>query len=304
MSAGAAPGGAAAPVVPAGLDATLALVRHGESTWVAEGRFQGQGDPELSTLGREQAELTGRRFGDPLRPPALPVPARPPIAVIHSPLRRTASTAAAISAAIGVPPRPEPAFAEISQGVWEGLPREEVAGRWPRELAGWRTDPLASWAPGGESLVAVDVRVRDGLGRILGELDAVAGVERDAAPASARAAAGSPVLGTPNAPEDDVPWAVIVGHDGVFKVALLALLELPLERFWAFPFALAGISVVEIRAGRARLRAYNVVDHLSTLEAAGAAAEAADRNTSGAPLRRSVNDPGAAHRGGARGGRG
>lgn len=267
------------PVIPAGLDATLALVRHGESTWIEEGRFQGQGDPELSALGWEQAELAARRFGDPRRPPGLPVPARPPVAVVHSPLRRTASTAAAIGAAIRVPLRPDSAFAEISQGVWEGLPRDEVARRWPSELAGWRTDPLTSWAPGGESITTVDSRVRAGLGRILGELAAGTAAGATTPP---RSAAGSPVLGTPSAPEADVPWTVIVGHDGVFKVTLLALLGLPLERFWAFPFALAGISVVEVRAGRARLRAYNIVDHLSPLEAAGAAAEAADRNTSGA----------------------
>ena len=34
----------------------LLLVRHGESTWNAEHRLQGQADPELSELGREQAQ--------------------------------------------------------------------------------------------------------------------------------------------------------------------------------------------------------------------------------------------------------
>jgi len=42
---------ASADLVPPGLDATIVLLRHGESTWVAEGRFQGQGDPPLSAIG-------------------------------------------------------------------------------------------------------------------------------------------------------------------------------------------------------------------------------------------------------------
>ena len=34
--------------------ARLLLIRHGESTWNAEHRLQGQADPPLSPLGREQ----------------------------------------------------------------------------------------------------------------------------------------------------------------------------------------------------------------------------------------------------------
>src|SRR4026209_1106751 len=41
-------------LIPAGLDAVLAFVRHGESQWVAEGRFQGRGDSPLSELGQRQ----------------------------------------------------------------------------------------------------------------------------------------------------------------------------------------------------------------------------------------------------------
>ena len=50
-----APGEPSPPIIPADLDAALAFVRHGESEWVAEGRFQGQGDPPLSDVGRRQA---------------------------------------------------------------------------------------------------------------------------------------------------------------------------------------------------------------------------------------------------------
>ena len=65
----------------------------------------------------------------------------------------------------------------------------------------------------------------------------------------------------------DVPWTLLVAHDGIFKVVLLTLLDLPLDRFWTFPFALCGITVVEFRDGRGILRAHNLTDHLATLAA-------------------------------------
>ena len=53
------------------------------------------------------------------------------------------------------------------------------------------------------------------------------------------------------------PWTLLVGHDGDFKVALLALLGLPLDRFWTFTQATTGIAVLDIRSGRTVLRAWN-----------------------------------------------
>jgi broad specificity phosphatase PhoE len=43
------------------------------------------------------------------------------------------------------------------------------------------------------------------------------------------------------------------------------LLGVPLERFWAFPFGLCSITIVELRNGIARLRAHNLSDHLDGL---------------------------------------
>ena len=54
---------AEAPLIPDGLDATLVLVRHGESTFIVEGRFQGQAESPLSPTGRRQAALVGRPAG-------------------------------------------------------------------------------------------------------------------------------------------------------------------------------------------------------------------------------------------------
>ena len=260
------------PIVPLGLDATLVLLRHGESEWVAQGLFQGQGDSPLSATGRRQASLAAERIANAHRPPALPVPTGAPIAIVHSPLSRTTETAALVAAAIGAPDgldgpvavRADARFLEIGQGEWEGVPSTTVAERWKDVLDGWRDDPLTAWAPGGESLPEVDARVREALGRLLGELVAASpenAVER------------SLVLGYADLPSNE-PWSVVVGHDGAFKVTLLALLDLPLSRFWTFPFALCGITVVELRGGRPRLRLHNATDHLAPLESE-AAAEAA-----------------------------
>ena len=75
---------------------------------------------------------------------------------------------------------------------------------------------------------------------------------------------------------------MLVGHDGVFKVALLTLFGLPIERFWMWSMDLCGISVVEFRAGRPVLRAHNLTDHLAALDVAGTAAPAAAARPEGA----------------------
>jgi hypothetical protein len=75
--------------------------------------------------------------------------------------------------------------------------------------------------------------------------------------------------GYPAAHGSDTPWTLLIGHDGIFKVVLLTLLGLPLERFWIFPWGLTGISVVELVDGRAVLRAHNLTEHLGSLEADG-----------------------------------
>ena len=270
-------------VIPAGLNAIVAFVRHGESEWVAEGRFQGQGDPPLSDLGRRQALLVARRVARRTRRPALPLPAGPPRSVVHSPLARATETAEAIARAVSagrgadavdqpVPRRPEDGFIEIGQGEWEGLPTAEVVERWGELLEEWRRDPLVAWAPGGESLLEVESRVRVALRALLDDL------ATDAPPGGA---GRSQVLGYGDLPSDE-PWSIVVGHDGVFKVALLALLDLPLGRFWVLPFALCGITIVEIRNGRPRLRLHNATDHLSSLETEAERAAAEARRTTGA----------------------
>jgi probable phosphoglycerate mutase len=286
VTAGASEGPAPAdrPLVPAGLDATLVLVRHGESEWIREGRFQGQAETPLSDTGLRQAQLAGARLANPHASPSLPVPAGRPRAIVHSPLRRTTQTATAISDAIAAAaaadpsplpaPEAEPGFIEIGQGEWEGETQEEIARRWPDVLAGWRRTPWAVWAPGGESPAMVRDRVRPALAGVLERLgeDYPRG-SLDRPQVHGYAGAGGAA---------DQPWTVIVGHDGVFKVLLLTLFDLPLERFWMFTMALAGITIVELRGGRPVLRAANLTEHLAPLLDEEARRAADERARSGA----------------------
>ena len=218
---------------------TLALVRHGESVWVAEGRFQGQGDPPLSDVGRRQAAAVGARLAAPSAMPSLPVPDHPPLAIWHSPLQRAAQTAQAIHEArdADAPLRPLDSLIELGQGEWEGLTHDEVRARWPEELAAWRDDPLNNHAPAGESL-------RDGARRVGKVREAIlADVDTAIEPA----------------------WTMVVAHDGVLRLLMLDLLGIAIEHFWSFPLTLASVSVFELGGGVVRLRAHNLDAHVAAI---------------------------------------
>jgi broad specificity phosphatase PhoE len=266
---------ALSPLIPEGLDATLVLARHGESEYIVEGRFQGQSETPLSPAGRAQAALLGARLARPHEAPALPVPAGPPRELLHSPLARTRETAEAIVAAapVAFPVRPEAGFLEIGQGAWEGLHRDEIGATYGDVLAAWRRTPVEAWAPGGEALPEVQARVRVALTSTLARLaegGAPGTLDRDQV-----AGYGADTMGSQ-------PWSIVVGHDGVFKVTLLTLFDLPLERFWMWTMDLCAISIVEIRAGRPVMRAHNLTGHLSVILDESTVAQAEDRSRSGA----------------------
>lgn len=259
-------------MIPDGLDASLVIVRHGESQAIVEGRFQGQMDTPLTERGRRQAALAAARLAQPHEAPALPVPPGAPREIVHSPLSRTSVTARSIGDTgwPAVPRRADPGFLEIAQGAWEGLHRDEIARRYAADLAMWRRRPTERWAPGGESLAEVADRVRPSLAELLSRL-------ADGRPPGTRdrdqvAGYGEPL--------PDHPWSILVAHDGVFKVALLTLFDLPLDRFWMWTMDLCAISVVEFRGGQPVIRAYNLTAHLAPLldEATVAAQEARSRS--------------------------
>ncbi len=245
----------------------LALVRHGESRWIAEGRFQGRGDPPLSEVGLRQAQAVGARLAAPGLMPSLPLPRTPPTAIWHSPLQRAAQTAQAVHAARrkDAPLRPLESLSELGQGAWEGLTHDEVRQRYPRELAAWRSDPLHNHAPGGESLTDALVRAQQARLTILGGDDSVTTPD-----AGSGRAPAEPVLGYERTFDDSggPRWSIVVAHDGVLRLLMLDLLGISIEHFWSFPLALASVSVLDLSAGVVRLRAHNLDEHIAALERA------------------------------------
>jgi broad specificity phosphatase PhoE len=110
----------------------LLLVRHGESTWNAQSRWQGHADAPLSPFGERQAEDAAERVAE--------------IATIAtvwtSDLARARRTAEIIAARLGVDEvRADPRLRERDVGSWSGLTRDEIEERWPGYLAARRSPP-------------------------------------------------------------------------------------------------------------------------------------------------------------------
>jgi len=106
---------------------TLVLVRHGETDWNRENRFQGHADTPLNDTGRAQA----RALADDLGEDSF-------AAVYTSPLARAAETAAILAGALGLEPLPDPALKEVDVGSWSGLTHTEIEARYPEGFARWR----------------------------------------------------------------------------------------------------------------------------------------------------------------------
>ena len=138
----------------------LTLVRHAETDWNREQRYQGGSDTALSETGRAQAEAAGRLL------------AREPLAAVWaSPLRRARETAEAIARPHGLPVETHPGFREMGFGVWEGLTGDEVRARFPEAYRGWREDPGQATWPGAEPLVEVRARAVAALAELRARYD-------------------------------------------------------------------------------------------------------------------------------------
>lgn len=95
------------------------FVRHGESTWNAARRVQGQSDVPLSDLGLAQAQEAASRIAG-----------QPVGAVFASPLQRARRTAEIINAALGLPIAFHDDLMEARLGVLEGNTYEAGLGDW------------------------------------------------------------------------------------------------------------------------------------------------------------------------------
>jgi probable phosphoglycerate mutase len=125
----------------------LLVIRHGETTWGAAGKFAGREDVPLTPRGRRQASSAAHR----LRRLA-------PVAVLTSPLQRCRLTAEAIAGAVGAEVIVADELIDGTLGAWTGFTPAEIEAGWPVEFAAWRSDPDAA-PPGGESFNAIRDRV-------------------------------------------------------------------------------------------------------------------------------------------------
>ena len=134
------------------MTARILLVRHGQSTWNADGRWQGNEDPPLSTIGVRQAHLAAESLGT-----------FDLVAASH--LERASVTATIIANELGIGPVvTEPDLAERFAGGFQGLTRDEIEERFPGFLADGRRpddyetdESVAERAVGALARMAADV---------------------------------------------------------------------------------------------------------------------------------------------------
>lgn len=151
---------------------TVLLLRHAQSGWNAERRWQGQADPDLSPLGEAQAADVGRRLrtaGAAGKPRAAGAADSGPLIdlVVSSDLVRAHRTAEIVASAVGAagPHIVEPLLRELDVGSWSGLTRPEIEQRWPGQLALFDGGAAMS-PPGGETRAEFEARVAEAVARV------------------------------------------------------------------------------------------------------------------------------------------
>jgi broad specificity phosphatase PhoE len=196
----------------------ILLVRHGETAWNREGRYQGRTDIPLSDAGQTQVRALGERLR------------QIPIKIAYaSPLSRAKTTAEAILAGRTpmIPLWLDANLIEISHGEWEGQLASDVEISHAEMFGTWRSHPgrNSPAGPNAETLGDVETRAWAVLDKVCNDLG-----------------------------ENDT--ALIAAHDAVNRVILCRVLGLPLDRVWSFRQApaslnvLAGASIAELQVVR------------------------------------------------------
>lgn len=127
----------------------IGMIRHGETLWNRDGRWQGQAPVPLNDEGLQQAELLAAYLAEQHDDAVL---------IYASDLTRAMQTAKAIAAQLNIPVIPDRVWREIDVGEWQGLTVEEVRAWDPERLALVATDPQRQPRPGGESWEQVGER--------------------------------------------------------------------------------------------------------------------------------------------------
>lgn len=211
----------------------LLLVRHGETQWNKEKRFQGQRDIPLNPTGEQQGRLAGQF----LKEQTIDI-------AFSSPLKRPWKTAEFILqdntfAQASDPPLgliPVEALQEISHGLWEGLLEREIEAQFPGKMAIWLSTPEAVQMPEGENLDQVWDRSFNAWQELVEKTAAV----------------------------NESATALVVAHDAVNKAILCKLLNLGPDAFWYFKQGNGAVSAIDYPNGPEGLpvlRALNITSH-------------------------------------------
>ncbi|AAK80962.1 putative phosphoglycerate mutase [Clostridium acetobutylicum] len=137
---------------------TVLLVRHGETEWNVQGRFQGCHDINLTDNGIEQAKRVAKRLEGSFD------------CVYASPLKRAFNTAKLIASTKGISPIIEDDLREINFGLWEGLTIKEMKSKFPKEFDIWRNDTEDGPLCGGDlSIKRASIRVEHAVLKIVND---------------------------------------------------------------------------------------------------------------------------------------
>lgn len=140
---------------------TLYYIRHGETAWNAMGRLQGTRDVPLNELGRRQAANAGAILANLLERDRRDKAA---LSFVASPLGRARATMELVRCELKLPAdgyATDDRLREIGYGQWEGSTLAEMQAADPVFFARRQLEKWTVSAPGGETYVAVQMRMQD-----------------------------------------------------------------------------------------------------------------------------------------------
>lgn len=153
---------------------TIYYIRHGETAWNAQGRFQGSRDIPLNDLGRIQAVTAGGILADLVARNGYEASSLPFVA---SPLGRARLTMELVRGKLNLPHHDyavDIRLREIGYGQWEGLTLPEMERHDAATFASRSADKWGVAAPSGESYASVTLRMREWFDSLQGDTVTVA----------------------------------------------------------------------------------------------------------------------------------
>lgn len=216
------------PVRPPHSGPRLLLVRHGETNWNKESRFQGIRDIPLNDNGRSQGQKVRTFLQD------IPID----FAISSSMLRPKETAEIILEQHPGVELETIPELIEICHGLWEGMLESEIEAEYAQLLQQWKDKPETVQMPEGENLQQVWDRGVAAWNKIVEKYS-----------------------------NTEIPQTgLVVAHDAINKVILCYLLGLKPDNFWNIKQGNCAVSVIDYpqgAAGKPVLQAINITTHLS-----------------------------------------